>query len=73
LWVKWIEFIRIRVKDVQHFYNTYIIFFPLFLTLQASVRGAAPVERGIHLEGLSEAQIVKALEDLVKVGASLKA
>ena len=31
------------------------------------------VERGIRLEGLSEAQIVKALEDLVKVGASLKA
>ena len=46
-WVKWIEFIRIRVfkiylrvfkilfKGVQHLYNTYIIFFfPLFLTLQ---------------------------------------
>jgi hypothetical protein len=48
-WVKWIEFIRIRVfkiylrvfkilfKGVQHLYNTYInllLFFPLFLTLQ---------------------------------------
>ncbi|KAG6653734.1 NADH dehydrogenase [ubiquinone] 1 alpha subcomplex subunit 2-like [Carya illinoinensis] len=31
------------------------------------------VERGIRLEGLSEAQILKAVEDLVKVGASLKA
>ncbi|XP_015901253.2 NADH dehydrogenase [ubiquinone] 1 alpha subcomplex subunit 2 [Ziziphus jujuba] len=31
------------------------------------------VERGVRLEGLSEAQISKALEDLVKVGASLKA
>ncbi|XP_050236656.1 NADH dehydrogenase [ubiquinone] 1 alpha subcomplex subunit 2-like [Mercurialis annua] len=31
------------------------------------------VERGIRLEGLSEAQISKALEDLVKAGASLKA
>ncbi|KAL7001787.1 hypothetical protein U1Q18_002935 [Sarracenia purpurea var. burkii] len=31
------------------------------------------VERGIRLEGLTEAQILKALEDLVKVGASLKA
>ncbi|KAG2702916.1 hypothetical protein I3843_06G106400 [Carya illinoinensis] len=31
------------------------------------------VERGIRLEGLNEAQILKALEDLVKVGASLKA
>ncbi|KAJ8773499.1 hypothetical protein K2173_005745 [Erythroxylum novogranatense] len=31
------------------------------------------VERGIKLNGLSEAQISKALEDLVKVGAALKA
>ncbi|KAL5548501.1 hypothetical protein UlMin_003732 [Ulmus minor] len=31
------------------------------------------VEKGIRLEGLSEPQITKALEDLVKVGASLKA
>ncbi|XP_050222970.1 NADH dehydrogenase [ubiquinone] 1 alpha subcomplex subunit 2 [Mercurialis annua] len=31
------------------------------------------VERGIRLEGLSEAQISKALEDLVKAGAALKA
>ncbi|XP_018829244.1 NADH dehydrogenase [ubiquinone] 1 alpha subcomplex subunit 2-like [Juglans microcarpa x Juglans regia] len=31
------------------------------------------VERGIRLEGLTEAQILKAVEDLVKVGASLKA
>ncbi|KAK4370422.1 hypothetical protein RND71_009897 [Anisodus tanguticus] len=30
------------------------------------------VERGIRLEGLTEEQISKALEDLVKVGASLK-
>ncbi|EXB81100.1 hypothetical protein L484_014032 [Morus notabilis] len=30
------------------------------------------VERGIRLEGLSEAQISKALEDLVKVGEALK-
>ncbi|KAK6776874.1 hypothetical protein RDI58_027875 [Solanum bulbocastanum] len=30
------------------------------------------VERGIQLEGLTEEQISKALEDLVKVGASLK-
>ncbi|PON94151.1 NADH dehydrogenase [ubiquinone] (complex I), alpha subcomplex, subunit [Trema orientale] len=28
------------------------------------------VERGIRLEGLSEAQITKALEDLVKAGAA---
>ncbi|XP_059635665.1 NADH dehydrogenase [ubiquinone] 1 alpha subcomplex subunit 2 [Cornus florida] len=31
------------------------------------------VERGIRLEGLTEAQILKALQDLVKVGAALKA
>ncbi|XP_012088667.1 NADH dehydrogenase [ubiquinone] 1 alpha subcomplex subunit 2 [Jatropha curcas] len=31
------------------------------------------VERGIRLQGLTEAQILKALEDLVKVGAALKA
>ncbi|XAR69978.1 hypothetical protein NMG60_11001776 [Bertholletia excelsa] len=31
------------------------------------------VERGIHLEGMSETQILKALEDLVKVGGSPKA
>ncbi|EEF50162.1 NADH dehydrogenase [ubiquinone] 1 alpha subcomplex subunit 2 [Ricinus communis] len=31
------------------------------------------VERGIRLEGLSEVQISKALEDLVKVGTALKA
>ncbi|GAA0148118.1 hypothetical protein Leryth_009558 [Lithospermum erythrorhizon] len=30
------------------------------------------VERGIRLEGLSEEQISKALEDVVKVGAALK-
>ncbi|GLU12147.1 hypothetical protein SLE2022_288520 [Rubroshorea leprosula] len=30
------------------------------------------VERGIRLEGLTETQIFKALEDLVKTGASLK-
>lgn len=30
------------------------------------------VERGIRLEGLTEEQISKALEELVKVGASLK-
>ncbi|XP_011004324.1 PREDICTED: NADH dehydrogenase [ubiquinone] 1 alpha subcomplex subunit 2-like isoform X1 [Populus euphratica] len=30
------------------------------------------VERGFRLEGLSEAQISKALEELGKVGASLK-
>ncbi|KAK9105421.1 hypothetical protein Scep_022265 [Stephania cephalantha] len=30
------------------------------------------VEKGISLEGLSEAQIAKALEDLVKAGVSLK-
>ncbi|CAK9140210.1 unnamed protein product [Ilex paraguariensis] len=31
------------------------------------------MERGIPLEGLEEVQIWKALEELVKVGASLKA
>ncbi|KAG5032069.1 hypothetical protein AAZX31_06G177400 [Glycine max] len=31
------------------------------------------VEKGIKLEGLSEAQIFKALEDLSKAGQSLKA
>ncbi|XP_042489384.1 NADH dehydrogenase [ubiquinone] 1 alpha subcomplex subunit 2 [Macadamia integrifolia] len=31
------------------------------------------VERGIPLEGLTEAQINKALQDLVQLGASLKA
>ncbi|KAH1111892.1 hypothetical protein AAZX31_04G162900 [Glycine max] len=31
------------------------------------------VEKGIKLEGLSEAQIFKALEDLVKAGQSMKA
>ncbi|KAK3001451.1 hypothetical protein RJ639_020456 [Escallonia herrerae] len=31
------------------------------------------LERGVRLEGMSEAQISKALEELVKVGASLKA
>ncbi|KAK9938675.1 hypothetical protein M0R45_015398 [Rubus argutus] len=31
------------------------------------------VERGVRLEGLTEKQISKALEDLVKVGESLKA
>ena len=31
------------------------------------------VERGIRLEGMTEPQILKALEDLVKVGAALKA
>ncbi|KAI5666083.1 hypothetical protein M9H77_15936 [Catharanthus roseus] len=30
------------------------------------------VERGIRLEGMTEEQISKALEDLVKVGAALK-
>ncbi|XP_031261662.1 NADH dehydrogenase [ubiquinone] 1 alpha subcomplex subunit 2-like [Pistacia vera] len=31
------------------------------------------VEKGIRLEGLSEAQITKVLEDLVKAGEALKA
>ncbi|CAI0418238.1 unnamed protein product [Linum tenue] len=31
------------------------------------------VERGVRLEGKDEAQISKALEELVKVGAALKA
>lgn len=31
------------------------------------------VERGIKLEGMTEPQILKALEDLVKAGQSLKA
>ncbi|KAJ4720377.1 NADH dehydrogenase [ubiquinone] 1 alpha subcomplex subunit 2-like [Melia azedarach] len=31
------------------------------------------VEKGIRLEGLNEAQISKALEDLVKAGEALKA
>ncbi|KAH7548463.1 hypothetical protein JRO89_XS14G0138100 [Xanthoceras sorbifolium] len=31
------------------------------------------VEKGIRLEGLSEAQISRALEDLVKAGEALKA
>lgn len=31
------------------------------------------VERGVRLEGLTEPQISKALEELVKVGESLKA
>ncbi|MBA0873875.1 hypothetical protein Goshw_008575, partial [Gossypium schwendimanii] len=31
------------------------------------------VEKGIRLEGLSEPQILKALEDLAKAGASTKA
>ncbi|KAA8532259.1 hypothetical protein F0562_032292 [Nyssa sinensis] len=31
------------------------------------------VERGIRLEGLTEVQISKAVEELVKVGATLKA
>ncbi|KAB1201990.1 NADH dehydrogenase [ubiquinone] 1 alpha subcomplex subunit 2 [Morella rubra] len=31
------------------------------------------VERGLRLEGLTEAQILKGLEDLVKAGATLKA
>ncbi|XP_004294442.1 PREDICTED: NADH dehydrogenase [ubiquinone] 1 alpha subcomplex subunit 2 [Fragaria vesca subsp. vesca] len=31
------------------------------------------VERGVRLEGLTEQQISKALQDLVKVGESLKA
>lgn len=30
------------------------------------------VERGIHLEGLTEEQISKAVEDLAKLGAALK-
>ena len=30
------------------------------------------VERGIQLEGLTEEQISKAIEDLVKLGATLK-
>lgn len=30
------------------------------------------VERGIRLEGMTEEQISKALEDLIKVGAALK-
>ncbi|KAI3450430.1 hypothetical protein Pfo_007095 [Paulownia fortunei] len=30
------------------------------------------IERGIHLEGLNEEQISKALEDLAKGGAALK-
>jgi len=31
------------------------------------------VEKGIKLEGMTEPQILKALEDLVKAGQSLKA
>lgn len=31
------------------------------------------VERGIRLEGMTEQQIAKAIEDLVKMGAGLKA
>lgn len=31
------------------------------------------VEMGVQLEGMSEAQISKVLEDLVKAGAGLKA
>lgn len=30
------------------------------------------VEKGVQLEGMSEGQILKALEDLVKAGAPVK-
>jgi len=30
------------------------------------------VEKGIRLDGMNEAEILKALEDLVKAGAALK-
>ncbi|KAF3453378.1 hypothetical protein FNV43_RR03818 [Rhamnella rubrinervis] len=55
---------------------------PKFPILIRECRGIEPqmwarfdfgVERGVRLEGLSEAQISKTLEDLVKVGVSLKA
>ncbi|KAG5228059.1 NADH dehydrogenase (ubiquinone) alpha subcomplex [Salix suchowensis] len=40
--------------------------------LSSPVTSLFGVERGVRLEGLSEAQISKALEELGKVGASLK-
>merc|ERR1712034_102445 len=54
---------------------------PKFPILIRECRGVEPqlwarydmgVERGIRLEGLTEEQISKAVEELVKVGASLK-
>ena len=49
---------KILFKGVQHLYNTYIIiiiiiFFPLFLTLQSSVHGAAPAYSDIAIESSS--------------------
>ncbi|KAK5803662.1 hypothetical protein PVK06_031310 [Gossypium arboreum] len=41
--------------------------------IQFDLNADMGVERGIRLEGLTEPQILKALEDLVKAGASLKA
>ncbi|GMH16263.1 hypothetical protein Nepgr_018104 [Nepenthes gracilis] len=55
---------------------------PKFPILIRECRGVEPqlwarydmgVERGVHLEGMTEAQILKAVEDLVTAGATRKA
>ncbi|PWA57668.1 NADH dehydrogenase [Artemisia annua] len=49
--------------------ENYVLKIEFYLCGRGSDMG---VERGIRLEGMAETQISKALEDLVKVGASLK-
>lgn len=50
--------------------STKLLYYLIFLTFDCWTDMG--VERGIRLEGLSEAQISKALEDLLKVGEALK-
>ncbi|XP_043691631.1 NADH dehydrogenase [ubiquinone] 1 alpha subcomplex subunit 2 [Telopea speciosissima] len=69
------EFVQRNYKDLKTLN-------PKFPILIRECNGVQPqlwarydmgVERGIPLEGLTEAQINKALQDLVQLGASLKA
>ncbi|XP_010249399.1 PREDICTED: NADH dehydrogenase [ubiquinone] 1 alpha subcomplex subunit 2 [Nelumbo nucifera] len=69
------EFVQRNYKDLKTLNPKFPILIRECSGVQPQlwVRFDNGVERGFHLEGLSETQIVKALEDLVKVGAALKA
>ncbi|KAK9091055.1 hypothetical protein Sjap_024232 [Stephania japonica] len=71
--------LALRLEFVQKNYKELKTLNPRFPILIRECSGVQPqlwarydmgVEKGISLEGLSEAQITKALEDLVKAGAT---
>lgn len=64
--------IMIHATLLIHHLSISVISVVIFLMLSFDLYTDMGVERGIRLEGMTETQISIALEDLMKVGASLE-